>query len=189
MPWSARTGQAPDFIVNPQAIPSRMTIGHLVECLLAKSCAMTGNLGDGTSFSGLSIDTIGDVLEDSGWHRSGNETYMSGIRGEPLVGEVFVGPTYYQRLKHMVSENIAFSHICSSLFSQFSNFPNPMTLFSRIFPIFQLSKPHDSLFSNISNFQTFQTRSLTRSTPERPGPCSRSRDNLWKVAAGTAVSE
>ena len=106
MPFVQRTGMVPDIIVNPQAIPSRMTIGQLIECLLGKACALSGNLGDGTAFSGVSIDSIGKELERHGYSRHGTETMCCGFTGKTLESNVFIGPTYYQRLKHLVSDKI-----------------------------------------------------------------------------------
>ena len=106
MPFCALTGEIPDILVNPQAMPSRMTIGHMVETLLSKAGVVEGRMGDGTAFSGVSIETIGDHLERAGWHRKGRATFYSGRRGTPLECEVFLGVTYYQKLKHMVSDKI-----------------------------------------------------------------------------------
>ena len=101
MPYT-KEGITPDIIVNPHAIPSRMTIGQLMECLLSKVSAQTMEIGDGTPFRGVSIECIADNLQTQGYQRYGNEKLYNGITGELMEGEVFLGPTYYQRLKHMV---------------------------------------------------------------------------------------
>jgi DNA-directed RNA polymerase II subunit RPB2 len=101
MPVSAE-GVVPDIIVNPHAIPSRMTIGQLMECLMGKLCAIHGQQGDATPFRGTSIEEISDRLEAYGYDRLGGETLYNGMTGEALPGKIFIGPTYYQRLKHMV---------------------------------------------------------------------------------------
>ena len=106
MPFNPMTGMTPDLVVNPHAIPSRMTIGQLMECLLGKTCAIRGEFGDGTAFSRLSIDTISDILEKEGWNRGGYEQLYDGYTGRPMRAMVFMGPTLYQRLKHMVSDKI-----------------------------------------------------------------------------------
>jgi DNA-directed RNA polymerase II subunit RPB2 len=95
-------GVVPDIIVNPHAIPSRMTIGQLMECLMGKLCAVEGRQGDATPFRDVSIDQIGKALEAHGYDTLGRETLYSGMTGEALAAKVFIGPTYYQRLKHMV---------------------------------------------------------------------------------------
>uniref|UniRef100_A0A7S3JNU3 DNA-directed RNA polymerase subunit beta n=1 Tax=Aureoumbra lagunensis TaxID=44058 RepID=A0A7S3JNU3_9STRA len=105
MPWSL-LGISPDIIVNPHAIPSRMTVGHLVECLQSKVGALIGKEGDATPFTDVSVDQIASVLQDLGYHRHGNDTMYSGHTGMKLRAKVFLGPTFYQRLKHLVDDKI-----------------------------------------------------------------------------------
>lgn len=105
MPWT-RDGVSPDIIVNPHAIPSRMTIGHLVECLQSKVGALTGKEGDATPFTDVSVDQIAGVLHELGYHRHGNEVMYSGHTGRIIHAKVFLGPTFYQRLKHLVDDKI-----------------------------------------------------------------------------------
>ncbi len=99
-------GTCPDIIMNPHAIPSRMTIGQLMECLLAKSAVVSGGLADCSIFNDVEPDKIGDLLEDAGYNRNCNEFLYNGITGEQMPCEIFVGPTYYQRLKHMVADKV-----------------------------------------------------------------------------------
>ncbi|AUF82698.1 DNA-directed RNA polymerase II subunit Rpb2 [Tetraselmis virus 1] len=94
-------GITPDIIINPHAIPSRMTVGQLMESVLGKRCCFTGEYGDATPFQDTDISEIGNILEQHGLHRHGNEIVMSGSTGEMLTGSLFMGVTYYQRLKHM----------------------------------------------------------------------------------------
>ena len=103
MPFTCE-GISPDVIVNPNAIPSRMTIAQLLECVLGKACALRGQHGDGTPFRGTSAEAICDALEAEGFRRDGKETMYSGMTGELLDAQVFIGPTFYQRLKHMVRD-------------------------------------------------------------------------------------
>lgn len=103
MPFTS-SGIVPDLIVNPHAIPSRMTIGQLVECLTGKLGCVKAELMDGTPFRDTSIEAIADELERLGYNRSGNEEMYNGMTGERLPGMVFIGPTFYQRLKHMVGD-------------------------------------------------------------------------------------
>jgi DNA-directed RNA polymerase II subunit RPB2 len=107
MPFTA-DGVRPDLIINPHAIPSRMTIGQLVESLFGKACCMYGGYGDCTAFAtkGSNYDTYGHMLTKMGYHNSGNQILYSGFTGEQLYSEIFIGPTYYMRLKHMVKDKI-----------------------------------------------------------------------------------
>ncbi|KAI8817226.1 DNA-directed RNA polymerase II subunit RPB2 [Fimicolochytrium jonesii] len=105
MPFSCQ-GIAPDIVVNPHAIPSRMTIGHLVECLLSKLSTMTGIEGDATPFTDVTVDQISNTLEHYGYQKRGFEVLYNGHTGKKLQAQVYFGPTYYQRLKHMVDDKI-----------------------------------------------------------------------------------
>ena len=107
MPFTA-DGLRPDIIINPHAIPSRMTIGQLIECLFGKMSALYGAYGDCTAFStnGSNYDTYGPMLTRLGYHNSGNQLLYNGMTGEQLEANVFIGPTYYMRLKHMVKDKI-----------------------------------------------------------------------------------
>lgn len=105
MPWTA-DGMSPDIIINPHAFPSRMTIGQLVETLMGKAAALTGKIGDGTPFNDISVDDIGDLLASLGMQRHGGEVMYSGTTGEALDSLVFIGPTFYQRLKHLSADKV-----------------------------------------------------------------------------------
>jgi DNA-directed RNA polymerase II subunit RPB2 len=107
MPYTAN-GIRPDIIVNPHAIPTRMTIGQLVECITGKACAMQGGFGDCTAFNnkGSKVGVFGSMLATNGFHSSGSEIMYNGMTGEQIEMEVFFGPTYYMRLKHMVNDKI-----------------------------------------------------------------------------------
>ena len=101
-----KEGIVPDIIMNPHAIPSRMTIGHLLECLLSKVSALEGLIGDGTPFCKLKIETIAEKLQKFEFNQYGWETMFNGFTGEKINSPIFIGPTYYQRLKHMVDDKI-----------------------------------------------------------------------------------
>jgi len=106
MPFSSE-GISPDIIVNPHAIPSRMTIGHLVEALLSKVASNTGEEGYATPFlMDQTVDKIAEYLKKCGYQRTMQEVLFSGYTGRKLTTRVFFGPTYYQRLKHMVDDKI-----------------------------------------------------------------------------------
>jgi len=104
MPFTS-SGARPDIIINPHAIPSRMTIGQLLECTLGKVLVEMGLFGDGTCFNdSITIDWISKKLLGLGYEAHGNELMYSGETGQQLECSIFMGPTYYQRLKHMVSD-------------------------------------------------------------------------------------
>jgi DNA-directed RNA polymerase II subunit RPB2 len=107
MPFSESTGMSPDLIMNPNAFPSRMTTGQSIECILSKLCCLEGRTGDCTPFQeNIDIDDIGTRLQLFGFNRHGNETLINGKTGERMQCDIFMGPTYYQRLKHMVADKI-----------------------------------------------------------------------------------
>ena len=101
MPFT-KDGIRPDIILNPHAIPSRMTIGQLKETILAKVLISLGLFGDGTSFRDLDVDIICEELLKAGYETHGNELLYNGLTGEQHECAVFTGPVFYQRLKHMV---------------------------------------------------------------------------------------
>lgn len=102
-----KDGLKPDIIINPHAFPSRMTIGHLFECVLAKYGAMKGTFVDATPFNHNDYDSMFEMLEkDFGMERHGNEILYNGFTGEQIASEIFIGPTFYQKLKHMVLDKI-----------------------------------------------------------------------------------
>jgi len=103
MPFT-KDGVRPDIIINPHAIPSRMTIGQLKETLLGKVLVELGLFGDGTSFGDLDIKTISEKLLELGYEANGNELLYNGLTGEQIECNIFMGPVFYQRLKHMVND-------------------------------------------------------------------------------------
>ena len=105
LPFTAE-GIVPDLIVNPHAIPSRMTIGHVFECVASKLAALTGQRVDATAFSHKPVDAICAMLKKAGFSEDGKEVMYHPHTGKPLKGRVFIGPTFYQRLKHMVEDKI-----------------------------------------------------------------------------------
>ncbi|KAL0232091.1 hypothetical protein PCE1_003087 [Barthelona sp. PCE] len=105
MPFSCN-GISPDLIMNPHAIPSRMTVGQLIECLLSKVAVFEGILGDGTAFNELNVGGISQRLHDLGQQRYGHEALYNGFTGQRLSAVVFFGPTFYQRLKHLVHDKL-----------------------------------------------------------------------------------
>jgi hypothetical protein len=129
MPFTSQ-GIRPDLIINPHALPSRMTIGQLVESLLGKACSLYGTFGDCTAFvsKGPNTKTYGSLLQNYkynegvdrnvhfedyhtdlqniGYHSSGNQLLYNGMTGEQIESQIFMGVNYYMRLKHMVKDKI-----------------------------------------------------------------------------------
>ena len=103
MPFTAN-GVKPDIIINPHAIPSRMTIGQLKETVLGKTLVSLGLFGDGTSFGEFDVKDICKELQKVGYESNGNEIMYSGLTGEQFESSIFIGPVFYQRLKHMVND-------------------------------------------------------------------------------------
>ncbi|XP_028784333.1 DNA-directed RNA polymerase I subunit 2 isoform X2 [Neltuma alba] len=117
MPFSGTTGMRPDLIINPHAFPSRMTIAMLLESVAAKGGSLHGNFVDATPFrsstkkdggeslkSDSLVDELGVLLKEKGFNYHGVEVLYSGVYGTELTCEIFIGPVYYQRLRHMVSD-------------------------------------------------------------------------------------
>ena len=107
MPYT-KNGLKPDIIINPHALPSRMTIGQLIETVVGKTGCIYGYHSDCTAFTnkGPKNEYYGDMLIREGFHSSGNEVLYNGMTGEQIETEIFIGPTYYMRLKHMVKDKI-----------------------------------------------------------------------------------
>ncbi|KAJ3682242.1 hypothetical protein LUZ60_014815 [Juncus effusus] len=116
MPFSAVTGMRPDLIINPHAFPSRMTIAMLLESIAAKGGSLKGKFVDATPFKSSVknngeekdekslVDELGPLLASSGFNYHGTEVLYSGVFGTEMTCEIFIGPVYYQRLRHMVSD-------------------------------------------------------------------------------------
>jgi len=107
MPFTS-DGIRPDLIINPHAIPSRMTIGQIVESLFGKVCTSYGAFGDCTAFQvkGSNYSTYAPFLVKAGFNSTGNQILYNGMTGEQIQSDIYIGPTYYMRLKHMVKDKI-----------------------------------------------------------------------------------
>jgi DNA-directed RNA polymerase II subunit RPB2 len=106
MPQTA-SGIVPDIIINPHAIPSRMTIAHLMETLLGRAGCELGFLGDATPFNAaMTIDKLAALLQEHGVEPHSNEVMYCGYTGKQMPTSIFMGPIFYQRLKHMVNDKI-----------------------------------------------------------------------------------
>ena len=105
MPFT-EDGIVPDLIINPHALPSRMTLATILESVLGKNCANEHTFYDGTPFEKIDLQNIKNKLEDNGFDNSGKEILYNSETGEQINSEIFVGPIFYQRLKHMVEDKI-----------------------------------------------------------------------------------
>ncbi|MBL4662033.1 MAG: hypothetical protein JKY22_00330 [Flavobacteriaceae bacterium] len=100
-------GITPDVIINPHAIPGRMTIGKIIEIITSKVTATTGEKFDATAFRNFDADEIANELRKNGYSGSGKEIMYNGITGEPFEVMIFIGPCLYQSLKHFVADKIS----------------------------------------------------------------------------------
>jgi DNA-directed RNA polymerase II subunit RPB2 len=106
MPRTA-DGIVPDIIINPHCIPSRMTVAQLLETLLGKAGCEAGGLGDGSPFNNVTVEGVSSVLRDNyGMEPYGNEIMYNGHNGRMLETDIFIGPCFYQRLRHCSADKL-----------------------------------------------------------------------------------
>ena len=105
MPYT-RDGIRPDIVISPMALPSRMTVAHTIEALSSKIAALSGNRQFATAFQHQDVYSFTEQLHALGYEKNGDEVMYDGRTGKKLEAKVFIAPTYYQRLKHMVEDKI-----------------------------------------------------------------------------------
>jgi DNA-directed RNA polymerase subunit B' len=105
MPFS-ESGLIPDLLANPHGIPSRMTVGHVLELLASKSACFRNTPVDGSAFSSDPVEELQQILFNNGFKRNGKEVLYDGITGEPFEVEIFIGVIYYHKLRHMVDNKL-----------------------------------------------------------------------------------
>jgi DNA-directed RNA polymerase subunit B' len=105
VPFTSK-GTRPDVIFNPHGLPSRMTVGYLLELLAGKVGCLKGEIVDGTSFSGSNKRQLEAQLEELGFRYDGKETMYSGVTGKRMDAKIFVGNLYYLKLKYMVGNKL-----------------------------------------------------------------------------------
>jgi intein/homing endonuclease len=103
MPFT-KDGIVPDIIMNPNAFPKRMSIAQLIESIFGKVGTIAGVELDATPFRKINVENITDILEKLGYHGSGTEILYNGKTGEQMTAAIFMGPTFYYRLKHLVED-------------------------------------------------------------------------------------
>jgi DNA-directed RNA polymerase subunit B len=105
IPFTSR-GVKPDVIFNPHGLPSRMTVGYLLELLAGKVGCIKGEIIDGTAFAGVSKKELENQLKELGFRYDGKETMYNGITGKRMTAKIFMGNLYYLKLKHMVGNKL-----------------------------------------------------------------------------------
>ncbi|MFQ6088350.1 MAG: DNA-directed RNA polymerase subunit B [Candidatus Methanofastidiosia archaeon] len=105
MPFT-ESGIVPDLMINPHAIPSRKTVGQVLEMMGAKAAALQGVRVDATAFDGISEDEIKEMLKANGFKKTAREVMCNGMNGELIEADIFISPCYYQKLHHMVADKM-----------------------------------------------------------------------------------
>jgi DNA-directed RNA polymerase subunit B len=105
IPFTSR-GVRPDLMFNPHGIPSRMTVGYLIELLAGKTAATTGKIVDSTPFAGQTVEELESQLREMGFSFDGKESMYNGITGKKMDVKIYIGNMYYLKLRHMVGNKM-----------------------------------------------------------------------------------
>jgi len=105
IPFTSK-GVRPDVLFNPHGLPSRMTVGYLLELLAGKVGCLKGEIMDGTSFCGVGKKELEEQLEGLGFRFDGKETMYNGVSGQKISSKIFIGNLYYLKLKYMVGNKM-----------------------------------------------------------------------------------
>ncbi len=105
IPFTSR-GIKPDLMFNPHGIPSRMTVGYLLELIAGKVAALSGRIVDASGFSGEDLGTLEEQLKKLGFRYNGKEILYNGINGKRMPMKIFIGNMYYLKLKYMVADKM-----------------------------------------------------------------------------------
>ncbi len=99
-------GVKPDLMFNPHGVPSRMSVGYMIELLAGKTAALSGKLIDGTPFTGVSVEEMESKLKEMGFSYDGKESMYNGVTGKKMEAKIYIGNMYYLKLKRMVKNSI-----------------------------------------------------------------------------------
>ncbi|MCH7850201.1 MAG: DNA-directed RNA polymerase subunit B'' [Nanoarchaeota archaeon] len=100
------SGIRPDIMFNPHGIPSRMTVGYLMDVLGGKLAALSGRIVDASAFSGETIDSLENNLKKLGFRKNGKEVMYNGITGKRMPVKIFIGSMFYLKLKYMIADKM-----------------------------------------------------------------------------------
>jgi len=105
MPFT-RDGISPDLVINPHAMPSRMTLGQMFEGISGKIACSFGEIQDATAFEWNDMAKLQEKLVEAGFAYSGRHALYNGVNGRKYDVGIYLGVVYYQKLHHLVADKI-----------------------------------------------------------------------------------